>query len=326
LFLTIHHIVLDGWSANILLRDLDELESAERTGRPIPPPRTELQFSDYAAWQNAWRGSWDRVEQVRFWRQELAGSPTYLDLPSTLPRPGDARFERGLIPLSWTEEISTGIRGLASAEGATTYTVLTAAYALLLSRLTGAHELVIATPVASRPQEELEHLVGLFANLVPLRIDLLGAETFTDIMRRVRTAARRSFAHSDLAIEDLIEELRPSAPPNVAPLAQMIVALYNYPQHDPRSDLAADALEKEPSEALQIYSPTSVRPDICIRIFDRAGGAPLAGLVEYNRLVIDGDSAERMFDAYIAIVREVVAAPGTRLEQHRALSNLASSG
>jgi hypothetical protein len=313
---TAHHIVLDGWSANQFLHQLDDLYAAIEAGDPLPPRRCELQFSDYAGWQNRWLRSAERLTVSHFWRQELADAPGHVDLPTSLVRPAAPRFVRGYLPLKLDGELSDAARSLAAAQRTTLYTIVVTAFGLLLGRLIGTDDVLVSVPVASRPQRELEELIGLFANLVPLRLRLPDGGTFTDAVRLTHAAVRRSFARPELPIEELIAEKPVRTPPGYAPLSQLIFAMYNYPKYTTAlSQYDVETFDSEPSHALLIYAPGEIPPDMCIRLNDSVGVRELTGLVEYNSTTLDRDSVERLFEVYPRMLGALVSAPTQPLDE-----------
>jgi hypothetical protein len=313
LLLTIHHIVLDGWSANVLTRDLFALYDEER-GVAGPSPEPALQFHDFADWQQDWLHSWGRIEQSRFWRRALDGAPLSLDLAGP-DRPERPAFERGHSAFVIGAQTAAAMGEIARAQGATLFMTLLAAFSVLAGRTAGLQEILVGAPIAARRQRELEDVVGLFANMVPLRLDLSSAPTFRDLVGHVRRTSQDAFCNQDLPIEDLIAELDRDWPAGRAPLIQVIFALYNYP----KAFVELDGVEEEalsdspPSEALQIYAPGDVRPDLCIRVYDQLGRVERKCFVEYNALVLAPERIDKLLADYRALLDRFAADPGAPL-------------
>jgi non-ribosomal peptide synthetase component F len=177
--------------------------------------------------------------------------------------------------------------------------------------------MLVGAPIAARRQRELEDVVGLFANMVPLRLDLRSARTFRDLVGHVRRVSQDAFCHQDLPIEDLIAELDRDWPADRAPLIQVIFALYNYPRAFVElTGVQEEALsDSPPSEALQIYAPGDVRPDLCIRVYDQLGRAERTCFVEYNALVLGHERVDRLLADYLALLGRLAADPGAPLAE-----------
>ena len=186
LLLTIHHIVSDGWSMEVLSRELTELYAAEVGDRPSELPELEVQYTDYAVWQRRWLRGDALEEQLAYWRRRLEGAPPLHELPTDHPRPARQAFRGASLPVHVGPSLTASLRALADRDGATLFTVLLAAFGVLLHRHSGQEDLVIGTPVANRVATETEPLIGFFVNTLALRLDLTGDPTFGELMRRVR--------------------------------------------------------------------------------------------------------------------------------------------
>jgi len=222
---TLHHIAGDGWSMELLVRELTVLYSAFLEGRPSPLPGLPVQYADYAAWQRSWLAGDALRAEVEHWRGRLAGAPAVIELPSDRPRPA-VRSHRGA-GLSLRLPGAEALAALARREGVTLFMQLLAALDTLLLRYTGQHDLVVGSPVANRPRLETEGLVGYFANNLVLRVDLAGDPTFRELLRRTRATALDAYAHQDLPFEKLVEELQPRRDLAWTPLYQVSLVLQN---------------------------------------------------------------------------------------------------
>jgi len=226
---TLHHIACDGWSAGVLLGELGVLYRAFAAGRPSPLPELPLQYADFAAWQRGWLDGPVLQEQLRFWRERLAGAPPVLELPSDRPRPAVRSGRGGRLPVAIPATTAARLTGLAQREGMTLYTLLLALFQALLGRLTGADDLVVGSPVAGRRHAETRGLIGFFVNTLALRADLAGDPSLGTHLARTRQAVLDAFAHQDLPFERLVEELRPERSLSHAPIFQVLFVLQNTP-------------------------------------------------------------------------------------------------
>lgn len=289
LLITVHHIVFEGWSIWIFLRELAVIYAANCEGRPCPLPEPPLQFSDYAVWQRNWLRSQEHDRQLAHWKHVLAAAPSTIEIPSKIPRPDAPLFEGDHVSFAVEKTLVDALRVLSSRQGATLFMTLFGGFAALLSRLTGQRDIVIGTPIAGRNDRALEETIGMFANIVPVRIRLEGNPSFLTLLRQVRAGAESAYIHQELPIEELIRELNPTVPANRAPLFQVLFALHNYPRATDKLmglDVSAVRLENAlPFRLLEFYSPLSAPLDLCLGISEKSTG--LAGVLEYNRRALD---------------------------------------
>jgi amino acid adenylation domain-containing protein len=224
LLLNFHHAVYDGWSEGVLLRELAALYEAARAGTPSPLAEPVLQYADFAVWQRAWPPE-VLGRQLAYWRGQLAGAPTALELPTDRPRPAVASL-RGASRrrLLGAPEVAR-LHQVARREGATLYMLLLAAFAATLARHGGQEDVLVATPVANRTRPEVEGLIGYFVNTLALRVRLGGDPEFRRVLASARQAMLAAFAHLDLPFEALVEELRPERDLSRAPLVQAMLSL-----------------------------------------------------------------------------------------------------
>ena len=230
---TLHHIVSDGWSMGVLVRELTALYAAGAAGRPSPLPELVLQYADFADWQRRHLTGEVLAAQLGYWRERLAGAPDFLPLPADRPRPAVAGSRGTSVRVSLPPALLSALGGVARRQGDTLFMVLLAGLDLLLTRHTGQADLLVGTPIANRTHPEIEGLIGFFVNNLVLRADLsgLGEEaSFADLLRQVRATTLGAYAHQDLPFERLVEELHPSRDLSHAPLFQVTFALQNAPR------------------------------------------------------------------------------------------------
>jgi aryl carrier-like protein len=225
---TSHHIISDGWSMTVFLRDLAALYEAGLLGRPSPLAPLRLQYADYAAWQRRVLVGDVLAVHLAYWREQLAGAPG-LELPTDRPRPVVETFRGAQHRLRLPGEMVTALSDLSRRQGVTLFMTLLAAFQVLLLRATGQEDLAIGTPVANRGRPELEPLIGLFVNTVVLRTDLGGDPSFRELLARVRGVALGAYAHEDLPFEKLVEEIQPERDTSRNPLFQVMCVLQNQP-------------------------------------------------------------------------------------------------
>jgi amino acid adenylation domain-containing protein len=216
LLLAIHHVAVDLWSLEVLLAELASVLAADRGEPDAPPPPP---FAAFARWQE--RRLAERGEALRaFWRDELAGAPRVLELPTDRPRPAVATPAGERLPFDLPRRAVAGARAVAAETGATLFGVLLAAWAALLGRLAGRDELLVGSPAAGRTRPGFEGSVGYFANLLPLRADGLGTATFGELVERLRTRIARALEHQDLPFPAIVETAAPARDRSRHPLVQ----------------------------------------------------------------------------------------------------------
>ncbi|WP_338270579.1 condensation domain-containing protein, partial [Corallococcus caeni] len=201
LLVTMHHIVSDGWSMGILVRELGALYRAFSAGLGSPLTALPLQYADYALWQRNWLQGEALERQRSWWRQHLAGAPRALELPTDFPRPVVQSFSGASVPFLLPLELSQALQTLAQRHGATLFMALLASTQALLSRHSGQDDVVVGSPIAGRRFAELEGLIGFFINTLALRSRLDDGPTFVELLGRVREATLGAYAHQDIPFE-----------------------------------------------------------------------------------------------------------------------------
>ena len=229
LVVTAHHIVADGWSFSILLRELIALYPAFVREAPSPLPELAIQYADYADWQRRSMDGAALESSLAYWRRTLAGASP-LELPTDRPRPARQTFRGAGVPLTLSPEVSGGLQALARREGATVFMTLLAAFKALLARHTGREDVVVGAPVAGRTRPETETLIGFFLNTVGLRDDLSGDPAFREILARVRSTVLEALANQDAPFEKVVEALRPERDLSRTPLFQVFFNFLNFPR------------------------------------------------------------------------------------------------
>ncbi len=305
LLLSFHHAVYDGWSEGVLLRELAVLYNAGRAGAPSPLAEPALQYADFAAWQRAWPPE-VLGRQLAYWRGELAGAPTTLELPTDRPRPSVASLRGADRRLLLSEEELARLRQAARREGATLYMLLLAAFAATLARHGGQEDLLIGTPVANRTRPELEGLIGFFVNTLALRARLAGDPEFRRVLASARQTALAAFAHQDLPFETLVEELRPERDLSRAPLVQAMLSLGSAARLE-RSLAGGLRLARLPSP-----ERTTAKLDLSLaatELEDEDGGQSLLLELEYAADLFHATTAERLLAHFATLLSGAAAAP-----------------
>jgi amino acid adenylation domain-containing protein len=302
---TMHHIASDGWSAGILIRELSALYGAFLAGRPSPLPELPIQYADFAVWQRQWLQGEVLDAELRYWREQLAGVPRALELPTDRPRPARQTFTGASLPFRLPQELAERLEALGRRCGATRFMTLLAAFQELLGRCSGQLDLAVGTPVAGRTHRELEELIGFFVNMLVIRTQLAGESSFAALLGRVRETVLSAYAHQDLPFESLVEQLRVERSLSRTPLFQVVFALQNVP----RATLDAEGLAVAP---LAVKTDTA-KFDLTLVLQEVPGG--LAGSVEFNTDLFDGATIRRMVRHWEVLLAGVATAPERRLSE-----------
>ncbi len=307
---TLHHIIADGWSMGVLVREVAALYRAALLGSPADLPPLAVQFRDFAVWQRQWLTGDVLAAQLAWWRERLAGAPALLDLPADRPRPSVQRFRGDRRPLHLPGGLALGVRTLGRQAGATPFMTLLAAFQLLLSRLSGQKDVTVGSPIAGRGRSEVEGLIGFFVNTLALRLDRSGGSAaagpaFVDILSEVRETTLDAYAHQDLPFERLVEELQPGRDLAYAPLFQVMFVL----QNAPLSTLRLPGLDIAPFEV----EVGIAKFDLTLSFAESAAG--LSGGLAYNRDLFDPTTAERLAGHFRHLLAAALAEPGRAVEE-----------
>ncbi|GLZ55908.1 non-ribosomal peptide synthetase [Actinomycetospora sp. NBRC 106378] len=298
LVLTLHHVATDEWSDRPFAADLATAYAARRDGRAPAFEPLPVDYVDYTRWQ---RDLLDAVgaDQLAFWARTLAGAPEELVLPTDRPRPARPTFTGGTVTLPLDPEVSAGLRALAADRGASTFMVLQAAVATLLSRVGAGTDLPLGAPVAGRDDPRLDDLVGFFVNTVVLRTDLSGAPGFAELVDRVRETDLAAFAHADVPFEAVVSHLDPPRTVARTPLFQVMVG------HHVRSGapLALDGVE---AAEVDVAHRTAMF-DLVFSFAEHDGELTLH--LEYAADLFDEESARQLAARFALVARTVVGSP-----------------
>ena len=313
LLLRMHHIVSDGWSVGVLLRELSELYGSGVEGRASVLSNLPIQYADYARWQRhrlqgespqtelhaPERLSGGRLqEQLHYWVESLQGVPELLSLPTDYARPTQASYRGDAVPVVLEELLSEELRRLSQRHGTTLFMTLYSAFAVLLSRLSGQDEVVIGTPVANRPRAELEDLIGFFVNTLALRCRVSGQMRVCELLQAVKRKTLSAYHHQEVPLEQVVEILRPHRSLSYNPLFQAVFAL----QNTPRSQWELPGLKL--SAPAGMGGMSTAQFDLMLSLQETRGW--IVGVLNYARDLFERATIERWVECLKELLQGMV--------------------
>jgi natural product biosynthesis luciferase-like monooxygenase protein/amino acid adenylation domain-containing protein/FkbM family methyltransferase len=299
LLLTMHHIISDGWSIGIFVRELAQLYVGALTGHAAELPELPIQYADFSVWQREQFQGAELEQQLDYWRAQLADAQTVLELPADAPRPPVQTFNGAHHAVAVSAELADALRELSRREDATLFMTLLAAFDTLLHRYTGQTDLLVGSPIANRNLADIEGLIGFFVNTLILRSRLDGAMPFVELLRQVRDTTLGAFDHQDVPFEMLVEMLHPQRDLSRAPLFQVMFVY----QSTPVPNLALPGLS---IRLLESQSDTA-KFDLTLTIEE--SGAGLLADFEYNTDLFAPQTIERLAGHWLRLLRGITEQP-----------------
>jgi amino acid adenylation domain-containing protein len=288
--LTMHHIVTDEWSLQVLRRELGVIYEAFSRGEQSPLPELPVQYADYARWQREWIQGEFLATQLDFWKQELAGMPLVLDLPIDKPRPAIQSFRGGYKTRVLRPSLFDNLKALAAREDATPFMALLAFYQAMLARYSGQPDFGVGVPIANRAQIETENVIGFFVNTLVMRAQLKGDPSFRELLQRTRRSALLAYANQDLPFERLVMDLQSDRDASRTPVFQVM-----FQTQDATATLQSDAVSDE--------SPAKC--DLGL-IVGENGGQP-AMVLSYVKDLFEPQTIQRMLEHLEVLMESAVA-------------------
>ena len=312
-----HHLVHDGWSYALFLRELREIYAAFAADRPAPLPEPPVQYADFARWQRDWlRG--DVLEAyLSFWTKELAGAPHALDLRTDRPRPATQSFAGSAVRFDLPAGLCRRLRAYSRSRGLTLYTTMLAGFALLMSRYSGQRDVVVGGGVANRRLAEIEQMIGMVVNTLPLRIDLSGRPDFDELTGRVHATVGRAHEWQDVPLDRLVDALAPTRDPSRNPLFQVMFSFHD--SHIP--DLEFAGLHGTVRERHNRSAKTDLNVVVIPRAEQRAGhgvgddAAPITLIWEYATQLFEPSTIDAMVEQYVTVLGAAVADSARAIER-----------
>ncbi len=295
LLVTLDHIIADGWSMAILIKELTALYEAFSTGKVSPLTELPIQYRDFINWQRKWFDS-ERIQPLlNYWKQKLQGELPVLNLPTDRARAPVQTFNGAQAKLVLSQSLTKELKNFSRQQGVTLFMTLLTAFKILLYRYTGQTDILVGSPIANRNKAEIESLIGLFVNVLVLRTELSGDLSFQELLRRVKSTALEAYIHQDLPFEKLVEELQPNRDLSYNPLFQVMFVLQNVPK--PNLSLWDVSVSYEEG-----YNGTS-KFDLTLFMEDSEQG--LVATCEYNTDLFNPDTITRMLGHFQTLLESI---------------------
>ena len=303
LIFVMHHIVGDGWSIEVLQRELNSIYSAYCQGKDSPLPELKIQYADFTFWQRQWLTSERLANQLSYWKEQLAGVPPLLELPTDRSRPPVQTFRGSKECFVISASLTSSLKNLSKKSGVTLYMTLLAAFSTLLYRYSGQSDIVVGSPIAGRNRSEIEGLIGFLVNTLVLRIKFEENLSFQKLIARVREVTLDAYEHQDLPFEQLVSELQPERTLSYSPLCQVMFVLQNVP-----------IIEMELSGIT--WNPLSIEAvvakfDLTLSIEET--DSVLRTTWEYNTDLFDASTVQRMAGHFQTLLESIAVNPRERV-------------
>ncbi|HEX8474860.1 MAG TPA: amino acid adenylation domain-containing protein [Pyrinomonadaceae bacterium] len=305
LLLTMHHIISDGWSMAVLIREVAALYEALTSGKPSPLAPLSIQYADFAHWQRTWLRDEVLEQQLSYWRRQLSDMPAALELPTDYPRPAVQSYRGATQYFNLPKALSDALQAESQREGVTLFMLLLAAFQTLLHRYTAQPDIAVGSPIANRNRAETEQLIGFFVNTLVMRTDLSGNPSFAELLRRVREMSLAAYTQQDMPFERLVGELQPERNMSHSPLFQVMFVLQNAPM---------PPLELPGLRLVPLITDTGIAKfDLTLSMEETAD--VLRGWFNYSTDLFEARTIERMTGHFQILLEGVVANPSQRLSE-----------
>ncbi|MGF0338192.1 condensation domain-containing protein, partial [Ectopseudomonas toyotomiensis] len=309
LLVCLHHIIADGWSIQLLLTELAQFYRARVQGEPAALAELPLSYADHALWQRACLDAGEGERQLAYWREQLGDEQPLLELPCDHSRPAQQSFRGARLAFRVEPALAARVRELARQQGCTPFTVLLAAYKVLLQRTSGQRDLRVGVPIAGRTQSETQGLIGFFVNTQVLRSELSSEQSFEQLLAQVLRTAQGAQAHQALPFEQLVEALAPERSLSHNPLFQV---LYNHQQRP------QDSLQLTPDLRTELIALDSGSAQFDLALHTWEGpGEELAGNWNYALDLFEAATVERLHQRFIRLLEQLLEQPQLAIGEHR---------
>ncbi|WP_107666519.1 non-ribosomal peptide synthetase [Cyanothece sp. BG0011] len=305
LLITLHHIISDGWSLDIFIKELSIFYQSYCQGETPSLPTLDIQYADFAVWQHDYLQGEIIENQINYWKHQLRGIPPLLELPTDYPRPPKQTFNGGCQTFQLHQELTEKLKELSQENEATLFMTLLSTWGLLLSKYSRQEDIVIGSPIANRNRAEIEPLIGFFVNTLVMRIDFSNDLNFHQLIEQVKQVCLEAYQYQDIPFEKLVEELQPERNLSHTPLFQVMFILQNANNQTLElSGLDLDILDREHRVA---------KFDLTLSMKETQG--ELAGEIEYNTDLFEASTIERMVVHFQELLTAIATNPCHSLQK-----------
>ena len=323
MLMTIHHIALDGWSYNLIAKELLQLYQAEKYGVETSLPPLNNSYQDYVRWQKELVEGQFGEQLWNYWQQKLAGELPVLNLPTDRPRPPIQTYNGGSYSFKLSEKLTEQLKELAQTEGVTLYMILLATFQVLLYRYTGQVDILVGSPTSGRTKAEFTSIVGCFVDSMVMRADLSGNPFFRDFLLQVRETVLGALAHQDYPFPLLVDKLQVERDSSRSPIFQTYFILQKFQESQGWQNVFLSS-----KKTLMNWGGLEVEPfaldqqeglyDLDLEMFEE--DSHLLGFLKYNTDLFDGSTIERMVGHLENLLSEIVENPSQKVSELPILS------
>jgi hypothetical protein len=314
----VHHIAADGWSVTPLVADMGAAYARRCGGQAPDWAPLPVQYVDYTLWQREHLGELEDSDsrinaQLDYWQEALTGLPEFIQLPTDRPYPPVADYRGATVAVEWPAELQQRVRDVAREHNATSFMVVQAALAVLLSKLGASSDVAVGITIAGRNDSALDDLVGFFVNTLVLRVDLGGDPTIAELLDQVRQRGLAAYEHQDVPFEMLVDRLKPTRSLSHHPLVQVILSWQNLPwqqSSDPAAGLSLGDVQVTPVAAHTHTARTDLTFALGERWSETGEPAGIGGTVEFRTDVFDARSIERLIERLRRVLVAMTADAG----------------
>jgi non-ribosomal peptide synthetase component F len=293
-----HHIISDGWSLGLIVKEVASLYQAFSRELASPLPELQIQYADYALWQKQQLSGALLDEQLTYWREQLQNAPAVLALPADHSRPAIKRYRGARETFHISEELTVELKALSRAQRVTTFMLLLTVFKVLLWRYSGQEDIVVGTPIANRQDSQIEDLVGFFVNTLAVRTRLEPTERFGDLLKKVREVCLAAYQHQDVPFELIVEELAVERSLSYTPIFQVMFVLQN-------ELLVPRVMEDIEIKVMDLEGRTA-KVDLLMAIEAQETGSGLRGVIEYDTDLFEQETMRRLAQHYQTLLQAIV--------------------
>ncbi|MEM9508592.1 MAG: condensation domain-containing protein, partial [Cyanobacteria bacterium P01_E01_bin.35] len=305
----LHHIIADGWSRGILLKEFSLLYKSINHNLPNPLDTIEIQYTDFAAWEKQWLAGKEQQIQLDYWKKQLANL-SVLNLPTDFSRPSIQTFSGKTEFFQLSAELTEQLKSLSRHQAASLFMTLLTAFKILLHRYTGQKDIAIGSPIANRNLKEVANIIGFFVNTLVLRSNLSDNPSFCDLLSQIKTTTNEAYQHQELPFSKLVEELHPERNLSQNPLFQVMIQFQNQ-AYAVQNAIAPEFAIPNLNLTQEWIDTGATKFDLTFHLIERVDGIMTA--IEYRSDLFNVDTIERMFEHFKTLLQAIIKNPQAKI-------------